>query len=344
MSTPNEVPAAVRRLTAILEQPVSKFSKLPVPLLDDTMREHGFSAPEKAAVHVFHKESAEKEPDSGVMMIKHLEQRTAETHHPYLIHMRRIATQRDSHSQLSLDEMRKRFADAAKNAMLSKEDVLTLVYLLYGTPDDRALFAATLLHYKDHARIQAHNFFVAEHSDPAFLVTYGDKLIDFEYPLFPWTEEFSSLNYQLLNADTVSGKGDGDHPCEKLYLRKKERSQGKVAGGQASMGVVPVVSQQDGRSYVDLTAMVGACESLWQKTDNLEKKVAEMEVKDPKLNTILYRGLRGLRDSVLYIGRLMQFRSGRQLPPAPPKFPRGKRLKKPKAAGEGGSDDDGSDF
>ena len=154
--------------------------------------------------------------------------------------------------------------------MLSADEALTLGYLLWGTADDRKVFAGFLLRRHGQARIAAHNFFVGSKREEAFLQVNGVALLSLARPLFPAeTPELSTLNQRVLAEAQVTGAGTND-TNNGIFRHAKPADD--VVGGEFW---APVQATAQGFA-VDLTPVEEAFKSLRNQVNSYNGRQAPM--------------------------------------------------------------------
>ena len=184
------------------------------------------------------------------------------------------AADRVGMKKVSLGALQKDFIDMSKHQLLTEEEAMIGTYVLFGDDDARKFFSCTLMRKRNFERVQAHNFFVASSmSDPEyFLTTHGVKLLTMPYPLFPPTEEFTSINTKLL-FDVVEG-GAAATTLPRIY-----RYGPGVTGG----GYAPIGQLHDGSWHADTTALEQQNQQEVQRQQQinaeLRKQIAGMERK-----------------------------------------------------------------
>jgi len=191
----------------------------------------------------------------------------------------RLATQRQTLLEATITDRRALFADLAKNAMLSADDVIAGMYTLYADSTGQQLYVGFLLATNGLARVQAHNFYVASLLPATFLETFGDLLGSCPWPLFPPDPAFGALNQKLLHevkgADISGGAQSATLPS---VFRHDSPS-----GGTA----LPVSQNQAGNLEVDMTLVEQAFNEVYQQMSVLQREVKALKEGGEKLTAPL---------------------------------------------------------
>jgi hypothetical protein len=184
--------------------------------------------------------------------------------------MQRLCAIGDVSSDIGLPRRKREFEDAAKAHMLSPEDAMAGMYALYGTEKSLALFS-TLLLRPSAERIRIHNAYVATLHGAEFVSLHGEAILALQWPLFPATDAFSTLNRLLLNDAATASGGSARRPA--VYAQANEARPAvpvNPAGGSPNAAVNPtggapwvrVIRGDDGEQYVDLADAFNAHMSL----------------------------------------------------------------------------------
>ena len=240
-AAPIRTPASLALHLAIEE---AKLSAVPHTTLQRVMDELGWTATESARAFA----SIAQKPDSLREYFETKEKRELEKWRSMAERQQR---QREAILADSLREQQSLFIDLAKNAMLTPQEVMIGVYLLFGDEEALRFFRGVLLRARGKDRIVAHNFFVASLLPPVFLATHGDTLVDFPFPLFPPDARFSALNQKLLH-EGIEIQGGAAQP-DTFTLPSVFRSAPSGGGYFA-----PVQTAPDGSQFVDLSEIESA--------------------------------------------------------------------------------------
>lgn len=166
-----------------------------------------------------------------------------------------------------LEAQRAHFVRRARAHLLSPEDVLLATYTLFGSPSDIRLVNGLILRLAGHARIVAHNVFVATRREASFLQIHGERLLKLRFPLFPPIDSLATLNDVLLEEPAaIVGGGSDDTVWPSVFRR------GEVAGGAY---LVPVTTV-DGTPVVDLGPAEDAVAELRRRVGAVERENAEL--------------------------------------------------------------------
>lgn len=188
----------------------AEITHLPMTLLTDTMEALKFSLPRQARIHVKMRDSRpvrthDESAVSATMLLAeqfaNQEKRNRDIWRPTMEALQEEWKAIDSQPDV---ELRNEFTELAKASSITMEDALQLHYLLFATDQQRKRWAATLMRRQGLERLKCHNFSVAAQREASFAQIHGAKLLTFQLPLFPSTQEFQALNTRLLsNMETV---------------------------------------------------------------------------------------------------------------------------------------------
>jgi len=135
-------------------------------------------------------------------------------------------------------EARRLFIDRAKTAMLSPDDVIFGSYVECDDILSPMIGMGIVLRLSGLARIRAHNWHVAKHSNDAFLRLHGPCIEALQWPLFPPLPELSHLNLKLLEeAAEIAGGSPGRQIRPSVY---KRAAASDPHGGEYFVPVVEV--------------------------------------------------------------------------------------------------------
>lgn len=166
---------------------------------------------------------------------------------PWRAQMQRLCSIGTVACDISLERRKREFEDAAKAHTLSPDDAMAGMYALYGTEKSLALFS-TLLLRPPTERVRIHNAYVASCHGSEFVALHGEAILALQWPLFPATEAFSTLNRILLNEAAAATGGNPRRPS--VYAREPENDPRSRlnAGGNPTGGApwVRVVRGDDG--------------------------------------------------------------------------------------------------
>ena len=123
------------------------------------------------------------------------EQRTLE---PWRVEDQRLQAERNAVKAMTLREVQDAFLEAAKNATLTPDEVMTGTYLLFADTEAAKQFGMMVLQRRGLARVRAHNSFVLEHMEAALSSANASRIAALNFPLFPPTKGFNGLNARLL--------------------------------------------------------------------------------------------------------------------------------------------------
>ena len=175
-----------------------------------------------------------------------------------------LASEKKSIAAESLESMRDFFQDQAKNGMLEAGDVLVLNYLLYGDESQKKFLAGTMLRHQGQERVRAHNFNVGLALDASFMEQYGDKVAKLELPLFPAKREFTTLNQKVLACVDSTGGAYNAIGGDRVF----RSSEGA--------GFLPVLTNSNGESAVDVTQVENAYNQLLAEQHRIQARITAL--------------------------------------------------------------------
>ena len=227
--------------------------------------------------------------DPAQSLAKHFASAEARSRDVWRATSEKIAADIDAIRRQTVEEQRDTFLDLAKNGLLSAEDALLGTYLFWGTADDQHVLRGLLLQHRGLTRLRAHNFFVAQHREEAFLAAHGEQLMGMQYPLFPAVKGFAALNARVLHE---ASQGTGGDEAQRHHRMAKIFATSDGAGG----GYAPIGQLSDGAWYTDVTTLEKANGDLRRQIKGLELKVQRLqEGSKPGDSVSQYRGGRGGR-------------------------------------------------
>jgi len=153
---------------------------------------------------------------------------------------------------MPLEEKQAIFIDKAKAHLLSSTEVMLGIYLLWGGDKELEFLRSLLVSSSGAHRMLMHNFYVAEHREPSFLKTHGDKIPRLPDPLFPHTKEFSALNTMLLEEPVIGGG------VERRSLFRSAEENDPLGGAPNFY----VQTGPDGQSFVDMADVEQTCATM----------------------------------------------------------------------------------
>jgi len=208
--------------------------------------------------------------------LRRAEERTVEPWRVQADKLERVLTViRQQSPAQQLADIKQLASDVARNGGISKEDAITLMYLLYANEEGRLFLAHLILQKSERERVQLHNWFVAKHAGNAFTEANGERLASLELPLFP--PEFTAINTRLLAS--VGTQGGGNTAIGRSIYREKPLRVG-LEGGDCYL---PVQVAPDGTQYVDASAIESAFYSLkHQVTDRANRRALPPRVQEER--------------------------------------------------------------
>ena len=215
--------------------------------------------------------------DASTALAEHLKEESLLRREPWRAHLRHFAGINATLAAAQVEHVRQTFLDAAKNALLSEEDVMAGTYLLYGDAHATKIFAQILLQRQGLERVRHHNWFVAQHLGEQWLATYGPRVDALVWPLFPPVPEFSALNSALVQNAGVSG---GDAPTQRRpKCFRAPRNDGPQGGG-----TLPVFLAPDGAPYVDTGVVETAFANAAGETAALRAQISTLQAAVKRLS------------------------------------------------------------
>jgi len=237
------------------------------------------------------------------------EQRTLE---PWRVEDQRLQAERNAVKAMTLGEVQDAFLEAAKNATLTPDEVMTGTYLLFANTDAAKQYGMMVLQRRGLARVRAHNSFVLEHMEASLSSANASRIAALQFPLFPPTKAFNGPNARLMiEAESEVAGGRKRAATTPAVFRRAD-----VDGG----GVMPVVQDpQTGMWGVDMTEVEKAFDGLFAIVRQLGADVQTLQEKDVKekmqghieaMKNQLTTTIRGVRNTT-GTGRGNAYRGGR---------------------------------
>lgn len=262
MTTADEL---IEKIAEKLKCPRAKLSSIPTDVLIRMMTDDALTAAQQAGVFVV--------LGSSDPLREHFSEQEKRQRDQWRVSEQKHSADREATKHLSWPSLQKSFVDMAKNQLLTEEEAVLGTYLMFGDEDARKFFSCTIMRKRNFERVQAHNFYVASRmEDPdCFLASHGSKLLSLQYPLFPPTNEFTSLNTKLL-FEVV--EGGGTPSSIKATLPRLFRYD-TVAGG----GFAPIGQLQDGSWAADVTRLEDKNKELEAANRSLKSQIQGLERK-----------------------------------------------------------------
>lgn len=232
------------------------IGRLPGNLIDEAIESLQLPLADRARLHLLLPGPA-KEGDLGAYFLRQ-EERTRD---PWRVHLERALALANTAAQATDKELERSFVDAARAQLITPADAFSANYALFGSQDAQKFFLTiSLLPYTE--RMRMHNFFIANSCGNDFLTTFGEQLISLQFPLFPPLPSLRALNIKLLTEGRTNG-GSTREPYPSVFRQETE-------GGM----VLPVQTDEAGRSFVDVAAIEQAFSQLNDAVRELRTRVA----------------------------------------------------------------------
>lgn len=246
-----------------------EIAKMPQQLINKTMELLSFSVRQqaRAVLHTTSKEnggSKTSDVDPVDTLAQQFERQDRRSRELWRLPVEVLQSEWKAILQQPPDELKNEYLELAKASAMNIEDALQVQYLLFASPEEQRVWAAMIMRKSGNERLKSHNLHVACRREPAFLQIYGQKLLNFELPLFPPTQDFQSLNTRLLAQSMVQGGEARPDIGSSVFARHRE-----VSGS----GFAPVGQLPDGTWAAD-TSTVEA--SLRRQVTALERKVVAL--------------------------------------------------------------------
>uniref|UniRef100_A0A7S1LS05 Uncharacterized protein n=1 Tax=Neobodo designis TaxID=312471 RepID=A0A7S1LS05_NEODS len=177
-------------------------------------------------------------------------------------------------------ELQKWFLSRAKNKQCTETEVIVATYTLYAIDNSRYMLFK-FMQIPESDVIHLHNVYVAMHTGQRekFLEDNSKLLVDLPWPLFPPTEEFTTLNLRLLtdwrdwkaaNATPVGGEPTHPPPRHNANLFADKSS---TTGGEPFL---PIGEITPGQWAADARQVAEAMHDQHRRIDALTKSVEKL--------------------------------------------------------------------
>jgi hypothetical protein len=206
-------------------------------------------------------------------LVQHLERADEDKQFPFLPLYRHAQRTLDGFKLHTKEFRAEEGIRRAKGRFLTREDSMSLTYLIAGDESSRGLFTSMLLSVPDQLeRVRLHNWYVAHLMGHAWLIQHGKAVAKLVDPLFPPLPEYADLNARLL---LETGEGQVTGGATSLYLeRKKAVVKPATAAGGAPL--FPVLSDGAGGYAVDMAPAAAGHATLAAQIASLQAQVAAL--------------------------------------------------------------------
>lgn len=316
-----------------------------LPLVDELLTQEAVPVRDRLSVRIYLQRIAvkcETPHTDAAALAKHFEKQERNRAEPWRDYLTKLELQDSASTEVPVESLRKQFKDLAEAGELSRDECMIGMYLLYGGTKDITFFGRLMLRASGLERVKAHNFYVAKTIGEAFLSQYGERLLTFPDPLFPWTEEFITLNRSLLRS-AVEGAGPHE-PKRRFFKEKRPTAEAapsyelSLPGPHGGAPFLPVVPGPNGTHVVDMAYVQETFTQIYDAFSELKKRIegVEQQASQGKFSNV-QRGLSGVRQAVLHLSDIMYRTRRSGYPPPHPRMPRRRKNKdKPQGQAKGG--------
>jgi hypothetical protein len=216
---------------------------------------------------------APEDSNTGAL-VKLFTQQEQERRDPWRVNLKHYAAALARFEGHTVKHRQEEMLARAKNALITREDVMLLTFSLFGTGPTRDVYASIVLSVADlQDRVRHHNWYVAQSLGEQWVSQHGAAVDKLTEPLFPPVPAFAALNAKLLTEAGQSTVSGGAARYLEPSAAPKPGKKPAASGGAYPLQVVP---DGQGGHVVDLQVVSDAYSRLQAQVAELTKSNAEM--------------------------------------------------------------------